>query len=392
VIDSEPQTSGAFLQGIEALAVDVAGPAAGDVDARARFPQESVDALKSARALSALVPTQFGGGGLSIGDMARACQILGGQCASTGMIFAMHQIQAACIVRHGAESAWFVDYLGTLVDEQRLLASATSEVGTGGDMGQSVACVVPGADDMSNTFEKEAPTVSYGSFADDLLTTVRRGPQAEGGDQVLVLTNKQQSQLDQRGTWDPFGMRGTCSPGFVISATFPTEQIFTTPFSSISVETMVPVSHILWSHVWLGIAENAFERARSFVRASRRGATEATPAALRLSQLLTELSLLRAEVASALADFVAADATPGRQRLSTLHSVLRFNNLKIAASEQAPRICADAMTICGIVGYKNDTPFSIGRHLRDAMSGPLMVANDRIRQTNASLLLIAKDA
>jgi acyl-CoA dehydrogenase len=44
------------------------------------------------------------------------------------------------------------------------------------------------------------------------------------------------------------------------------------------------------------------------------------------------------------------------------------------------------------MGFRNDTPFSVGRHLRDAMSAPLMIANERIHQTNASLLLIAKDA
>ena len=73
-------------------------------------------------------------------------------------------------------------------------------------------------------------------------------------------------------------------------------------------------------------------------------------------------------------------------------AALRFNNLKIAASEQAPRVCQRAMAVCGIVGYKNDTPYSIGRHLRDAMSAPLMIANDRIHQTNAQLLLVAKEA
>jgi acyl-CoA dehydrogenase len=70
---------------------------------------------------------------------------------------------------------------------------------------------------------------------------------------------------------------------------------------------------------------------------------------------------------------------------------LRFNNLKLAASEQSPRVCQQAMGVCGIVGFKNDTPFSIGRHLRDSMSASLMVANERIHQTNAGLLLIAKE-
>jgi acyl-CoA dehydrogenase len=37
------------------------------------------------------------------------------------------------------------------------------------------------------------------------------------------------------------------------------------------------------------------------------------------------------------------------------------------------------------------TPFSVERHLRDTMSVCLMVANERIHQTDASLPLIAKD-
>ena len=45
---------------------------------------------------------------------------------------------------------------------------------------------VPGGDFR---FEKQAPTVSYGEHADDLLTTLRRAPDAEPSDQVMVLRN-----------------------------------------------------------------------------------------------------------------------------------------------------------------------------------------------------------
>jgi acyl-CoA dehydrogenase len=156
---------------------------------------------------------------------------------------------------------------------------------------------------------------------------------------------------------------------------------------------MVPVSHILWSHVWLGIATDAFERARAFVRAAaRRRPGEQVPAAHSLSRVMSELSLLRAEVQSALRDFVAASDEPSCERLSTLAAVLRFNNLKLAASEQAPRICAGVLEVIGIAGYKNDSPFSVGRHLRDSLSARLMVANERIHSIDAGLLMIAKDA
>jgi acyl-CoA dehydrogenase len=303
----------------------------------------------------------------------------------------MHQIQVVTLARHLDGQSFFEEHLRAVSAEQRLIASVTSEVGTGGDMGSSIAAVVP-EPDGSRSFEKQAPTVSYGEHADDLLVTLRRSEDAEPGDQVVVLHHADQTELEPMGSWDPLGMRGTCSPGFVARARFATEQVLPSPFSKVAAESMVPVSHILWSHIWLGIATDAFDRARAFTRAAaRRSPGQTPPAAQRLSHVMSDLSLLRAEVSSGLAAFEAASATPEREDLTTMALALRFNNLKIAASEQAPRVCQGALGVAGIAGFRNDTPFSVGRHLRDAMSACLMVANERIHDTNAGLLLIAKD-
>jgi len=381
----------AFLTTVARIAEDIAGPHADEVDREARFPAETLAALREERALSALIPGELGGEGVSFQVIAGACLTLGRRCAASAMVFAMHQIQVASIVRHLEDAPWFESYLRDVASEQRLIASVTSEVGTGGDMGKSVAAVTPLPDGTCG-FRKQAPTVSYGAHADDLLTTLRRSPEAEPGDQVVALTRREQITLEPTGTWDPLGMRGTCSPGYVVSAEFLPEQVLSTPFARVSAESMVPVSHILWSHLWLGIATDAFDRARAFVRASaRQKPGQPLPAAQRLSHLMSELSLLRAEVGLGLREFMEASEEPGRERLSTIACALRFNNLKIAASEQAPRVCQGALGVCGIMGFKNDTPFSVGRHLRDSMSASLMVANERIHQTNASLLLIAKD-
>ncbi len=48
------------------------------------------------------------------------------------------------------------------------------------------------------------------------------------------------------------------------------------------------------------------------------------------------------------------------------------------------------MQITGILGYKNGTPFSLGRHLRDAQSAQLMISNDRILANTSNMLLIHK--
>jgi acyl-CoA dehydrogenase len=380
----------AFLASIRRIADEVAAPNADGVDRDARFPSETIDALRAEGALAALVPAEMDGGGLRLETIATAVFELGRRCGASGMVFGMHQIQVATLIRHADGAPWFQGYLRELAREQRLIASVTSEIGTGGDIGRSIAAVTP-AEDGCATFEKAAPTVSYGSYADDFLTTLRRTPEAEPGDQVLALTRRDQTTLEQNGTWDPLGMRGTCSPGFTVRAEFPTDQIMPTPFSTIAPESMVPVTHVLWSHLWLGIATDAFDRARAFVRASAKGRPEAAqPLAQRLSHLMTDLALLRAEVGSGLRDFTEA-SEGDRERLTTMATILRFNNLKLAASEHAPKICQGALGVTGIVGFKNDTPFSVGRHIRDSMSASLMVANERIHQTNASLLLIAKD-
>ena len=348
-------TEQAFLDAIVKIADEVAAPNADDVDRNARFPSESIAALRAEQALSAFVPTELGGAGVSLETIAHACFELGRRCGASAMVFAMHQIQVVTIVRHLEGSPWFEDYLRSLVSEQRLIASITSEIGTGGDMGRSVAAVVPGEDGTAS-IEKQAPTVSYGAHADDYLTTVRSGPDAEAGDQVVVLHRA--------------------------------DQVMATPYSTSGPESMVPVSHILWSQLWLGIATDAFDRARAFVRAAAKRSPGTTPpAAQKLSAVMSDLSLLRAEVGLALREFEDAD----RGWLSTMQAILRFSNLKIAASEQAPRVCQGAMGVGGIVAFKNDTPFSVGRHLRDSMSACLMIANERIHATNASLLLIAKE-
>ncbi len=380
-----------FLGAIAAIAEEIAGAHAAEVDRDARFPIESVGALREARAFSALVPEDLGGGGASLEAVARACFELGRRCAASAMVFAMHQIQVGTIVRHLDGSGWFEEYLSELARDQRLIASVTSEVGTGGDMGRSIAAVEDAGDGRRH-FEKQAPTVSYGGHSDDFLTTVRRAADAEPGDQVLVLSRGEDTALEPQGTWDTIGMRGTCSPGFVVRASFAPEQIITTPFATVMTESVVPLSHILWSHVWLGIATDAFERGRAFVRESaRRKPGAPVPAAQGLSRVMSELTLLRGEVHGALADFQAWSAEPGRERLGTMGSVLRFNNLKLAASEQAPRICLGVLEVIGIVGYKNDSPFGVGRQLRDSLSARLMVANERIHAVDAGLLMIAKE-
>jgi acyl-CoA dehydrogenase len=384
-----------FLTGIEDAAA-VAAEHAEAVDREGRFPAQALLRLREAGALGAAVPSELGGAEVPFRALCTACFELGRSCASTAMVFAMHQIQVACIARHLRRSERLRDYLAGLARDGRLIASATSERGTGGDLGQSIAALSPTGQGRAQ-FAKAAPVVSYGAHADDLLITLRRGPDAERSDQVLVLVPASDSAMEPTGDWDALGMRGTCSSGFELAGEVALDQVVPEAFSTIAAETMVPYAHILWSYCWLGIATDAVARARAFERAQVRGAGGAAPGARpgarpgakRISQLSAQLATMRATINSARDEYESICDVPEREALSLLGYALRINTLKVTASEAVARICGEALEACGIAGYRNDTKFSVGRHLRDALSAPLMVANDRIHLTNAELLLLA---
>ncbi len=338
---------------------------------------------------AAPIPVEFGGVGADAVELARGCWILGQCCSATASIVAMHHTQILSVVHHANESAELQDYLRRVASENRIIASVTSEVGPGGDM-RSSSCAVEIEGD-TYTLTKKATTVSYGSYADDLMITARKNTDAASGDQVLVIAENGQFQLQDQGIWDTLGMRGTCSPPATVVAKGAAWQVIATPFADIATYTMVPTSHIFWSSWWLGLATDAVSKARELFRAKGRSNPGVTPlGAHRVADLDAELQKMEYEVFGLAREYAEALAAKDAQKLSSLAFSLRINTLKLNSSRAVVAIVSEALSVCGIQAYKNNGPFSLGRHLRDAHSSVMMVHNDRIQLTNAAMLLVHK--
>ena len=380
-----------LLNSVRSIATEVAAKHAADVDAQARFPHETLAALREARVMSANVPAGSGGAGCTMVQLATLCATLSQACSSSGMVLAMHFIQVACIARHSSESPFFQAYLRDLVAQQYLLASMTSEVGVFGDTRSSI-CAVERANGRFK-LDKDATTGSYCAEADAILVTCRRAADAAASDQVLVLVRKSDYTLKQTTSWDTMGMRGTRSPGFKLESGGGEEQIVPGAYADSSAQTMVPTSHILWAALWWGIAAEAVARASTFVRGqARKMPGTVPPTAVRLAEVSARLQTMRSNWLAVATEFDTVDATPGgMEELTRIGWALRFNNLKVSASEMAPELVHKALQIVGILGYKNDSPFAMSRLYRDALSGSLMVSNDRIAAKTASMLLVFKD-
>ncbi len=154
----------AFLATIRRIADEVAAPNADDVDRNARFPQRD-DRRPEGRASAVGVhprgvrrrrrspsrpsprPASSWVAGAGRAPWSSRCTTSRWR-PSCGTSTARRRSRPTC---------------ATSSREQRLVASVTSEIGTGGDMGRSIAAVTPDVEGRA-TFEKQAPTVSYGGL------------------------------------------------------------------------------------------------------------------------------------------------------------------------------------------------------------------------------------
>lgn len=378
IVEETVSSAGPAAADIKSRAAAVAAVAAkhaGDVDSGSRFPTEAFAAVRAQRLLGIMVPRSLGGEGATLGQVADVCYELGRACSSTGMIYAMHQVKIACLIRHFGASRALAAILKRLCAEQLLLASSTTEGKAGGNVRSSEAPVEH--KDGRISLNRAATVISYGAHADGVVTTARRAPDAAPTDQVLVAFLKSDYTLTRLQGWNTLGMRGTCSDGYTLLAGGTPDQVLPEPYETIHAHTMVPTAHLLWGSVWTGIAASATERAQAFIRqAVRQSGGQAPPGATQFTKALASLRTLRGMLAAALHTYTEAMANP--KVLSSLGFQSMITMTKVEASELAVSVVLTAMRVCGLTGYRCDSEFSVERQLRDVLSSPLMINNERI--------------
>jgi acyl-CoA dehydrogenase len=292
----------------------------------------------------------------------------------------MHQIKMACVIRHSKGNATLERILAQIAREQWLLASSTTEGQAGGNVRSSEAAVEPAGEEI--TLERKATVISYAVDADGIVTTARRAADAAASDQVLLVLLKKDYTLEKLQSWDTLGMRGTHSEGFTLRARAPAQQIVPEPYEKIHPQTMVPFAHILWGSVWAGIAAVATTKAQAFMRqALRSSGGQLPPGAPHFTQAASTLRTLKGVLASSLRSYEAVMAD--EKAIMSLEFQAMITLTKVQVSDLAVTTVLSALRACGLSGFRNDSEFSIGRHLRDILSAPLMINNDRIMQNLA---------
>src|SRR4029077_16051653 len=119
----------------------------------------------------------------------------------------------------------------------------------------------------------------------------------------------------------------------------------------------------------------------------RHGNGQLPPGAPQFTKALTTLRTLRSMLATSLRRYEKCMDDP--KALAALDFQTLIPLTKVEASELAAATVMSAMRACGLSGYRNDGDYTLGRHLRDVLSSPIMINNDRILSNLATPALMS---
>jgi acyl-CoA dehydrogenase len=350
-------------------------------DRQARFPAEVLDRMRETGLLGCLVPTEYGGLGGSVREMADITYQLARSCSSVAMIFAMHCQQAAAIVRHGSPELRR-QLLPRVAAGELYLASVTTEQKTGGHLLTSGASSELAADQL--LIDRFAPVCTGGMAADGFLISLQSPNATRDSDVSLVYADRAQLTVQPRGGWNPVGMRATASGPLQLTGSVPVRQLVGADgrFREIVVETFAPVGHIGWAAGWLGCADGALSRTVKQLRGGGSGLSDVQRQ--RLSRIRLRSDAVHSMLSNAIEHYRRAP-----ESLTTMSGQLLVNGLKVFASEQTRLLVDELIELVGMrFGYMTDSPLALERAWRDLRSAPLNFSNDRLDQADGNLVLM----
>jgi acyl-CoA dehydrogenase len=358
-----------------------------DADRLARFPDESMQALRATGLMGLLVPAEYGGLGGSLVDLAKVSAVLVAGCPVTAFIWAMHCQQADVLARYAAPDL-AAHTLRRIAAGEIYLGSVTTEPGSGGRLLVSDSPGHRHGDRIE--FERFAPVVTGGRHADGFLITLRSSDDAPRGSVTLVYADRPDVEFTELRKWDMLGMRGTENVSARLRGEVPVSQIVGTDgdFRTIAVESMIPAGHVGWSACWISSARVAFEQVVRHLRqnAVKPGEASFDLKAVRLARIRMTLDVAQTYLMSVAAEVDAARAAGVSLRGAATQ--IHLNTLKVMASETSYNVANQLIELCGFeLGYTRGAA-RLEQLLRDLRSAAINYSNDRILSATGRLVLL----
>ena len=361
-------------------------------DERNAFPAENIALLKELGLMGFLAPQKLGGYQGDLYEFVQIAEIISSSCLSTGMIWAMHCQQIACLVNHSS-SEFKKCILSEIVKKNLFIGSVTSEVGNAGNL-FSVSSPIEYRDEGVE-INRFAPVVTGGEYCDGYLITMNNTQSHDQKDIKLIYASKEQLNVVLEAKWNSMGMRGTNSSALSVKGTVPVKQIINPHFSfeDIAYSTMIPIGHIVWSSCWIGAAKSALKEMIKIFK----GLSQQKKFNLQSELFLEKIARMRLQLD--LANALLSDLTRDYLKFNTENStklrstgfLIKCNNLKVYSSESMFKLIDDLIELSGMkFGYTKNESCSLERVFRDIRAASLMINNNNLLIANGRLALFDK--
>lgn len=355
----------AWVAKAELISGDVLAKHAADVDKQARWPAESIDALKAGGFLGLTVPASHGGAGEGPRTFANVIAKLAEGCASTAMIYLMHVCGTSVVIAANAFGRRD-PVLTDIAAGKHLSTLAFSERGSRSHFWAPVSQATADGDGYRVTADKSF--VTSAGQADGYVVSTRTAGSADPAASTLYHVSKGAKGVSVPSPWTGLGLRGNSSaPMKLDNVSVPAADRVSAEGDgfNVMVNVTLPWFQLGSAAVSVGIARAAVASVRDHLNGAKLE---------HLGQTLAALPNLRAELArmhiatDAQAAFVHRVAWkmehPGPD---TLLAVLES---KASANEAALEVTDLAMRACGGTAFGGK--LSVERNFRDARAGSVM--------------------
>jgi alkylation response protein AidB-like acyl-CoA dehydrogenase len=344
---------------LDAIASGVVASNAEPVDRDGVFPRAAMDALASAGLYGLISAREVGGMGEGPGAAALAVERVSRECASTGMVLAMHYAGAAVIEKHGPEAM-----RRDVAAGRHLSTLAFSEAGSRSHFWAPTSTAKVVGDRVRLDAEKSWVTSAGHATA---YVWSSRPVRAEGASTLwLVPANARGLSLPR--PYDGLGLRGNDSRP-VTAAEVVVAQTSRLGDDGggfgIMMGTVLPYFNLMSAAYSVGLMEAATTRAAGHAAATRYAHVDATLADMPTVRAYVARMRVRTDMTRALL-VEAVDAVEGARE----DAMLRVLECKAAAGETALDVLQTAMRVCGGAAFRKGV--GVERYFRDAQAASVM--------------------
>ncbi len=349
------------------IAKDVVALGAIDTDTHARWPEPGIRALQREGLAGLVVPVAYGGQGQGLLALARVCETLGQECASTAICYGMHCVGASVIAANASPDQQ-ARLLTPICEGRHITTLSLSESGTGAHfyLPQTNLEAIS-ADEFSLTGSKTF--VTNGGHADSyVVSAVAASPEAPIGQFSCVVVPADSEGIRWGADWDGLGMRGNSSRTMELQGVrVPRSNLLGKEGDQIwyIFNVVTPYFLMAMAGTFLGVATTALDEARKhLIRRyhTHTGSSLAQASVLqhRLGSLWAVLERTRRLTYHAAASFDAGEP-------DALTAIMAA---KVEVADCVVNVVNEAMTLCGGIGYRKGS--RLHRLLRDARAAHLM--------------------